>query len=388
MERLVEKYTGKIVAQGLADRENILLGGLDADYYWNREHADIALLTKVFEGLNINSLLYCTPKEPYTSIIRYLVDSGLETRTDAIYPKDSETRTFLHDLPISKESGDSAIVHYLKRRKCVLLPDGKVVSFGTVSPEECFVTFSSVCFACYVKFMSDCLEQVRRGTLCKKAQNVMQKTLEQLVLPPQHAPAVLTGPLNDEKTICAAICEAGRHMVEHRLVDSHFGNVSALKNGVLYISQTGSSLEELESCIDPCPLDGSSSAGITASSELTAHIRIYEKTGADVVLHGHPRFCAILSLDCEIENCKNEGHCHTRCEKERFVGDVPIVPGEVGTGRFGLCNTVPNAMAGRRGVIVFGHGLFTAAKVDFQTALQNTFDIERMCMEEFLRRVR
>jgi ribulose-5-phosphate 4-epimerase/fuculose-1-phosphate aldolase len=185
----------------------------------------------------------------------------------------------------------------------------------------------------------------------------------------------------------SAMAEVGRQTVLHRLVDSHFGNVSVRWNRVLYISQSGSSLDELESCIDPCPLDGSSSAGITASSELTAHRRIYEETGDDVVLHGHPKFCAILSLDCDDMACQIRGRCHTRCETERFIGDIPIVPGEVGTGPFGLCNTVPGAMKEHRGVIVFGHGLFTAARKDFQDALQHMFDVERMCMEAFIARV-
>lgn len=383
MEKLVKKYVGKIVAQRLADPENILLGGLDAELFWNHNDENIFMLERVFSGLNINSLLYCTPREPYASIIKYLST----TCNDAIFPKDSETRTFLHDLPIAKAHTAEAIVHHLKRRKCVLLPGGQVASFGTVSPEEAFVTFSSVCFACYVKFMSDCLETVRKKGSLSEAEPVLKKTLDVLSFPPKIAPQLMSGPLDTEEKIYTAICEAGRHTVEHHLVDSHFGNVSALWNDTLYISQTGSSLEELESCIDPCPLDGSSSAGITASSELTAHTRIYEKNEADFILHGHPRFCAILSLDCEVEDCAHKGSCHTRCEKERFVGDIPIVPGEVGTGKFGLCNTVPNAMVGKRGVIVFGHGLFTPSKGDFQQALQNTFAIERMCMEEFIRRV-
>jgi len=55
----------------------------------------------------------------------------------------------------------------------------------------------------------------------------------------------------------------------------------------------------------------------------------------------------------------------TRCPEKRLVGDVPIVSGEVGTGPYGLCHTVPAAMAGRQGVIVYGHGVFTMGRQDF-----------------------
>jgi ribulose-5-phosphate 4-epimerase/fuculose-1-phosphate aldolase len=183
------------------------------------------------------------------------------------------------------------------------------------------------------------------------------------------------------------MCEAGRYTVEYRLVDSFFGNISYLLDDVLYISQTGSSLDELEACIDPCPLDGSSCAAITASSEFTAHREIVTTTGMRAVLHGHPKFAAILSMDCRKQDCEHAGRCHTSCPEKRFVEDVPIVPGEVGTGRFGLCNTLPPAMAGHRGVIVYGHGLFTVGRHDFTDAFTHLLDIERMCRETYRARL-
>lgn len=383
MERLVKKFTDKLVTHGLSQRDAVLMGGLDADFAWNRPDSRIARLEEAFTTLNINSFLLAVPAEPYASIVSYLSS----TCGGAVRPSDSETRTFLHDIPIAGSDSVDEIVHHLRRRKCVLLPGGAIASYGTVSPEEAFVSFSSACFATYVKFMSDCLTWVRAGTIPGAAMPVLQKAMDMLDMPPEKAPTVMKGPFHSESEVYRAMAEVGRHTVGQRLVDSHFGNVSVRWNQVLYISQTGSSLDELESCIDPCPLDGSSSAGITASSELTAHRRIYEETGADVVLHGHPRFSAILSLDCDDSTCETRGRCHTRCEAQRFIGDIPIVPGEVGTGPFGLCNTVPQAMIGRRGGIVFGHGLFTASGTDFQLALQHMFDVERMCMEAFIHRV-
>ena len=383
MEQLVRKFTGKLVTQGLVQEGSVLMGGLDAEFVWNQRDTRIAALEKAFSALNINSFLLAVPAEPYSSIVSYLS----KTCDGAVRPSDSETRTFLHDLPIAVSDSVDEMVHHLRRRKCVLLPGGAIASCGTVSPEEAFVSFSSACFATYVKFMSDCLEWVRQGRIPREAGPVMGKALDMLEMPPVSVPSVMRGPYQSETDVYRAMAEVGRQTVFHRLVDSHFGNVSVRWNRVLYISQSGSSLDELESCIDPCPLDGSSSAGITASSELTAHRRIYEETGADVVLHGHPKFCAILSLDCDDMACQIRGRCHTRCETDRFIGDIPIVPGEVGTGPFGLCNTVPGAMNDHRGVIVFGHGLFTAGRQDFQDALQHMFDVERMCMEAFIVRV-
>ncbi len=45
-----------------------------------------------------------------------------------------------------------------------------------------------------------------------------------------------------------SMIEAGRKTIEYELVDSYFGNLSYYWNDTLYISQTGSCLDELEGC--------------------------------------------------------------------------------------------------------------------------------------------
>jgi ribulose-5-phosphate 4-epimerase/fuculose-1-phosphate aldolase len=383
MEQLIAKYAAKLVAAGMADPDAPLIGGLDAELSWNRDDPAIPALEQVFSRLNINALLLSRPAEPYASMIDYLA-----ARADgAIRPRDSETRTFLHDLPVIDELEPGAVAAALARRKSAIVPGGGVVTFGTVSPEQAFIHFSSVCFACFVKFWSDCLTAARSGPVDPGARAVLERAIPLLDPLPERPVGVLRGPFSTADQACAALFEAGRLTVAHRLVDSYFGNLSYLLGDTLYISQTASSLDELEGCIDPCPLDGSSSAGVTASSELTAHLGIVEQTGARAILHGHPRFAVALSLDCAEPDCELEGQCHTRCDRERFAGGVPIVPGEVGTGRFGLCHTVPPALPGNRGVIVFGHGVFTVGREDFGEALQGLIDIERACREEVLQRL-
>ncbi|NLV45217.1 MAG: rRNA adenine dimethylase, partial [Candidatus Hydrogenedentes bacterium] len=118
MKQLVDKYAGKLVGAGLAKPGAPLVGGLDAELVWNRPDPACAELEKVFAGLNINSLLFAEPAEPYRSIIRYLA-----RRADgAIQPSDCETRTMLHDLPVISVFEAGAIVDALKRRKSVIIP--------------------------------------------------------------------------------------------------------------------------------------------------------------------------------------------------------------------------------------------------------------------------
>ena len=165
-------------------------------------------------------------------------------------------------------------------------------------------------------------------------------------------------------------------------MDSYFGNISYCNETTLYISQTGSSLDALPGCVDPCPLDGSSCAPITASSELSAHLDIVKRTGAKAILHGHPKFSVILSMDCDIE-CESKSECHKVCPHSRSVRGIPIVSGEVGTGRYGLCHTVPKAVEKGGGVIVYGHGVFTTGQTDFNEAFKKLVEIENACRNEY-----
>jgi ribulose-5-phosphate 4-epimerase/fuculose-1-phosphate aldolase len=383
MERLVAKYADKLVQAGLAEPGAPLVGGLDADLVWSREDPLSGLFEEVFAALNINSLLYCRPREPYASIIDYLAARS----NGIIRPRDSETRTFLHDLPVASKLSSEAVATAFMSRKCVIVPGGGIATFGTVSPEQTFIVFSSVCFACYVKFHVDYLKAFRQGKGDPEARRIIEMSLslsdpflKEKDMPPP-------GPYGSEEQVHRAMAQTGSLMVEHRLVDSFFGNISYLAGDTLYISQTGSSLDELKGCIDPCPIDGSLSTGMTASSELTAHLRIVKETDHRSILHGHPKFPVILSLDCDETDCEFDGQCHIRCPKERVIDDIPIVPGEVGTGPHGLCNTLPPAIKGKRGVIVYGHGLFTTGKRDFIEPFENMKAIEEACKKEFIAQV-
>ncbi len=376
---LLRKYESKLTAQGICDEGAPLFGALDAELVWNRSGAETAVLEEVIGGLNIASILYARPAEPYFSILNRLAARASE---GYFVPGDSETRTFFHDIPVSDRFDAPTIIAALKRRRSIFIRDHGIVTYGTVSPEQAFVVMSSVCFSGFVKFFTDALVAGTEGDDIALLRDAMRRYREFIDstrdLVPSHA-----GPFAESVRIYDAIIEAGRLTVERRMVDSYFGNISYRDGGTIYISQTGSSLDELAGCIDPCPVDGSSCAGITASSEYSAHRDILMNGDARAILHGHPRFSVIMSMICEKENCANRGQCHRLCSTPRFIGDVPIIPGEIGTGRFGLCNTLPPALRGRRGAIVWGHGLFTTGRDDFREAFRSLVEIELMCLEEY-----
>lgn len=384
MEQLVKKYARKLVAAGLA--ENPLVCGMDDEVIWNRLGDEIPVLEQVLEGMNINSLICVEPTALYRTIFRFLTDRYPETIT----PGDCETRTFLHDVPVIRDFVSASILTHLRRRKSVVVASGdsiRLITFGGVSPEQAFVSLSSVCFSAFVLFFADYLADCRKGTITEEQQQAFDEVIEQLAPPHETTPVLETGPFSSEQQVYGAIIEAGRFTVDYGLVDSYFGNISYRLGQTIYISQTGSSLDELAGCIDPCPMDDSSCAGITASSELVAHDEIYKNTDNSAILHGHPKFAVILSMDCSDFECINRGHCHIKCTKKRSIEDIPIVPGEVGTGPTGLCHTLPPAIQNKRGVIVWGHGLFTVASDDFNEAFKRLLEIENMCREEFFARV-
>ena len=340
-------------------------------------------LEKIIGGLNINSMIFARPVEPFFSILNYHC-----RRSDTEFvPEDTETRTFLHSIPVARSMAAKGIIPLLQKRKGCVVEGHGIIAFGTVSPEQAFVVFSSIIFSAFVKFFVDYAYSLHAGITDEEAGKMMPDVLAayERFLPGNTEADLETGVFSEDDDIVRAMVHAGQATVDARMVDSFFGNISYFVNDTVYISQTGSSMDELEGCVDACPLDDSASTGITASSELVAHRDIYLGGGNRAILHGHPKFSVIMSMLCFEEECENRGKCHIKCDKERFVDDIPLIPGEVGTGPRGLSNTLPPAVHGRRGAIVYGHGVFTVGKKDFREPFTNLSEIEKLCRDAYLK---
>jgi ribulose-5-phosphate 4-epimerase/fuculose-1-phosphate aldolase len=392
---MINKYIGKLESQGLARRDDAVLIALDAGMFSNRPLiGDLSVLKDALGLMNISSILFARPSEPYWSMIRevlsYACGSG---GADSIVPMDCETRTFFHDIPVIDEFTPQAIASALSRRKSAIIRDHGIVTYGTVTPEQAFVSFSSVCFSVYVKYFHDALqcfdEHASGGRPLQKEYLAAFKEIAKkadIGLPAKKWTVLRTEPPKNEDEVLLMLIEAGRAVVSQQLVDSYFGNISYVFDKSIFISQTGSSMDELEGCIDIVPLDGSSSAGITASSELTAHRNIYLRTGKKAILHGHPKFSVIMSMYCKKSGC-DRSICHKACPEKREILATPIVPGEIGTGSAGLMNTVPPAMQAGKGVIVYGHGVFTAGDETFRGPFDMLMEIEEKCRAAYFRAV-
>jgi len=379
----IQKYTQKLLRDRTADPESIRFYRLDDTVTASRRDEWLPVFTAVFEGLNVTALLFAKPTLPFADLL--VERTGAQA--DRLVPNDSETRVFLHDIPFIREREwkgrpkaelASMIVRRLNERKATVIQGLGVVATGGVTVEQSYIGFSTIFHTTFVKYLLDLLGEGFKLPDEQRRFDAFRKTWLRL---PELADLVFTpGPIMARDAIIEEICRTGRYTVEKGYVDSFFGNISYFDGNTIYISQTTSSLDELEGHIDPVPIDGSSTAGLSASSELPAHRGIYGATNYHAILHGHPKFSVIMSMYCEEKNCEIKD-CNRLCNRIRSVSGVPIVAGETGAG--GLATSVPKAIRDRGVCIVYGHGIFSAGIKDFEEAFMKMADVENRCRDEF-----
>jgi ribulose-5-phosphate 4-epimerase/fuculose-1-phosphate aldolase len=379
----IKKYTEKLLRDRTAVPESIRFYRLDDVVTTNRRDEWLPMFTEVFKGLNVTALLFAKLTLPFADLLIERADPYAER----LVPNDSETRVFLHDIPFIRErewaTGPNAaraemIVRCLRERKAVIIQNLGVVATGGVTMEQAYIGFSTIFHTTFVKYLLDLLIEGFR--LPDERRHIDTFRNEWLKASELSGLTFAPGPFMDQNTIITETCKVGRYTVEKGYVDSFFGNISYFDGKTIFISQTTSSLDELEGHIDPVPLDNSSTAGLSASSELPAHRGIYVSSNFHAVLHGHPRFSIVMSMFCEEEDCTTED-CNRLCNRTRSVCGVPIVAGETGAG--GLAKSVPLAIKEKGVCIVYGHGVFAAGEKDFQDAFMKMAQVEDRCREGY-----
>jgi len=338
---------------------------------------------ELLERLNVVAVALVEPALPFAD---FLIRNAGRAES-CLVPRDTETRTFLHDIPfvrhqeLATQPADQ-LARLLGNRKGILVEGLGIIATGAVTPEQAYINVSSIFHSVFVKYLLDILGEKSLSAEEQLALADFQKNwLKPLASDIAFAPA---GTLDERAHILDEICRIGRETVRLGLVDSFFGNISLRHQETIYISQTAASLDELEGCIDPVPIDNSSTCGITASSELLAHQKVYAQTGARTLLHGHPKFAVIMSMICETAECPITD-CWKDCPHVRQVGTIPIVAGEVGAG--GLAERIAPVIGEPGAVMVFGHGVFAIGRDGFRDALAAMIATEEWCRNEYFRRL-
>lgn len=383
MRDQIDKYTGKLLADRSASPDRIAFAAQDDVLITQGAPELAALAGDTVSPLNSLALIAARPSLPFADFLVARAPKG----ENSILPQDTETRTFLHDIPFLRReelAADPApeIARLLGNRKGVIVEGVGIVAVGAITVEQAFINYSSVFHSTFVKYLQDVLAH---GFLLPGEREAFERFRRDWLKPLSAAGLDFRRGLSLQKDeILAEIERVGRYTVERGLVDSFFGNISAVAGDLIYISQTAASLDELKGCIDPVPTDNSSTTGITASSELLAHRRIFEQTGARVILHGHPKFAVVMSMLCDTRECPIKD-CWKDCPHVREMGGTPVVAGEIGAG--GLAKRVPPVIGATGSAIVYGHGVFTLGRQGFSEAFAAMVEVENFCRDEYFRRV-
>ena len=383
MRDQIDKYAAKLVADRSACPEAIAFAAQDDVLIASGAPELAPLAGRVLLRLSSLALLVARPSLPFAEFLLARAATG----ESCIVPQDTETRTFLHDIPFLRkedlpEDPAPEIARLLGNRKGVIVEGVGIVAVGAITVEQAYINYSSVFHSTFVKYLQDLLSG---GFLLPGEREAFQAFRSRWLRPLLASGLSFRDHLSqDREEILSEVEAVGRYTVERGLVDSFFGNISARAGGLIYISQTAASLDELKGCIDPVPTDNSSTTGITASSELLAHRKIFEASGARVILHGHPKFAVVMSMLCETRDCPIKD-CWKDCPQVRHLGGTPVVAGEIGAG--GLAKRVPPVIGATGSAIVYGHGVFAIGMDGFGEAFAAMVDVENFCREEYFRRL-
>lgn len=379
----IEKYTTKLLSDRAALPGSIAIAAQDDCLVSAGDPKLAALAEAVLSRLNALALVAARPSLPFADLL--VRRSAADAR--ALVPSDTETRTFLHDIPFVRlaelaEDPAPQLAVLLGSRKGIIVEGVGIFAVGALTVEQAYINYSSVFHSAFVKYLQDLLID---GFRLPGEEEGFGHFRDEWLLPlSAEGLAFRQGPLAGGESIMDEVARVGKYTVERGLVDSFFGNISCRDGNIIYISQTAASLDELPGCIDPVPLDNSSTAGITASSELLAHRRMYEASGAKVILHGHPKFSVVMSMICEEGGC-GITDCWKDCPKVRLLGDVPVVAGEIGAG--GLAKRVAPVIGTTGQAVVYGHGVFALGYDDFREAFQGLVAVENYCRKEYFHRL-
>lgn len=379
----IEKYTGKLVADRSACPESIAFAAQDDCMISSGNPVLSQLAEDTLSRLTCLALCAASPALPFAEFLLRRTSPDEKN----IVPRDTETRTFLHDIPLIRRSElgkapAAVIAERLSSRKGVVVEGLGIVASGALTVEQAFINWSSVFHSTFIKYLEDVIETGFSLPEEEKAFRIFRNSwLKPLT---SEGLEFREGPFCNKEIILDEISRVGRYTVQRGLVDSFFGNISYTNGDHIYISQTASSLDELSGCIDPVPFENSSTVGITASSELVAHRAIVETTGCRAILHGHPRFSVVMSMLCEQKNTCTITDCWRDCRTVRIMGGTPVVAGEIGAG--GIAKNVPPVIGDTGKAVVYGHGVFAIGRSDFREAFQALIDVENWCRNEYFQR--
>jgi len=151
------------------------------------------------------------------------------------------------------------------------------------------------------------------------------------------------------------IARFGKKLVLSGLTSSRFGNISLRGEDRIFITCTGSMLDELDGeMVVEVDLSSPCNQDKIASSEICVHRAIYQSTANMAIIHTHSPYAVALSL------LEQKAVVPMDSEGLIFLGTMPIVEGKIGTNDLAMAASI--ALEKHKACIARGHGVFAAGK--------------------------
>ncbi len=321
----------------------------------------------------LREIFLFTISEPYSTI----TDSFIKKGAGTIKPIDSESSTFLPKIPYISKTNIRILPELLEQYGVVLMKGGIILTCSKADIPNCDVLVSIVCFSLYVKFFVDLLKEERSVKISNRLSNFIKKTVSSEINKKTFYEM-------ENSTSDKSIEATGKTMVNYGLVDSFFGNISSISDNLIFISESGSYLDDLYGKITKIPLTGTFDSALNPSSEYKIHREIYKETNFRFIIHGHPFFSVIMSIYCNSAECNEKRGAYGNNNPDRYIGDIPIIKGTSGTEHPELAIKVSEKIKEIGTVALYGHGIFCAAENNFSQALNNMISTELICLKKFL----
>lgn len=166
--------------------------------------------------------------------------------------------------------------------------------------------------------------------------------------------------------------DIGRDLYLQNMTSSHGGNLSVRVGDHLIIKRRGAMLGRLTPAdLIETGIEKNDSGVALASSELIVHRAVYKKTPALAIVHCHPRTAVAFSLS------RNE-FVPIDNEASYLLKKVPVVTEEFPSGTPELANTVADALAKYKIILLRGHGSFAIGQT-LDEAFFWTSTLEEAC---------
>ncbi|MBN2762180.1 MAG: hypothetical protein JXR41_03745, partial [Bacteroidales bacterium] len=154
----LEKYLGLLVSEGSAKCGRIAISSQN-DRISHLGSEDLLIIADlVLQKLDSASVIIAEPVLPFSSFLLRRVSHNV----NVLIPKDSESVSSLHDIPMVRNSSDledtvNRICEALRNRKGCIVEGIGIVSHAVLTIEQAYIAWSSLLHATFIKYFEDLL---------------------------------------------------------------------------------------------------------------------------------------------------------------------------------------------------------------------------------------